>query len=227
MKTKEPGSLRLPNIRLEVVEDLSPKGQTGFLRLIRRRYRAHYPDGSASEPFEYDEVDRRAIDAVVIAAHYRDRSGAAQVYLRSSLRPPIAMRDKVRSPLSDEADDGLLWELPAGLVESGEQTPEGVAATAQRELAEELGFDVSPAALRPLGPSMFPAPGFIAERHFFFEVEVDPNSRRAPDLDGSPLERFGEVVSIELDQALGLCATRAIEDAKTELALRRLRERLP
>jgi ADP-ribose pyrophosphatase len=227
MKPTEPGSLRLPNIRLEVVEDLSPKAQAGFLRLVRRRYRAHYPDGSASEPFEYDEVDRRAIDAVVIAAHYRDRTGQAYVYLRSALRPPLATRDKARSPLSDEADHGLLWELPAGLIEPGEQTPEGVRATAQRELAEELGFDVDPGALRPLGPSMFPAPGFIAERHFFFEVEVDPNLRRAPDLDGSPLERFGEVVHVTLDEALRLCATSGIEDSKTELALRRLRERLP
>src|SRR5688572_22928822 len=117
MKTKEPGSLRLPNIGLEVVEDLSPKGQTGFLRLVRRRYRAHYPDGSASEAFEYDEVDRRAIDAVVIVAHYRDRAGLLHVYLRSSLRPPVAMRDKARSPLSDEPSHGLLWELPAGLIE--------------------------------------------------------------------------------------------------------------
>lgn len=227
MNPKQPGSLPLPDIRLEVVEDLSPKGQTGFLRLVRRRYRAHYPDGSASEPFEYDEIDRRAIDAVVIAAHYRDRAGVPQVYLRSSLRPPVAMRDKARSPLSDEPDHGLLWELPAGLIEAGEQTPEGVVATAQRELAEELGFDVDRGALRELGPSTFPAPGFIAERHFYFEVEVDPNARRAPDLDGSPLERFGEVVSLSLDEALALCASGTIEDAKTELALRRLRERLP
>lgn len=221
MKLKAPGLPPLPNIRLEVIEDLSPKGASGFLRLRRRRFRAHYPDGSASEPFEYDEVDRRAIDAAVMLAHYEDARGVAHVYLRSSVRPPVATRDKARSPLLQEHDHGGLWELPAGLVEPGEQTPEGVIGTAQRELMEELGFEVERSALQPLGPSLFPAPGIISERLFFFHVAVDPNLRRAPELDGSPLERFGEVVAVPLGDALAWCATGGIDDAKTELGLRR------
>jgi ADP-ribose pyrophosphatase len=221
MKLKAPGPPPLPNIRLEVLEDLSPKGTNGFLRLRRRRFRAHYPDGSASEPFEYDEVDRRAIDAAVMLAHYEDPRGVSYVYLRSAVRPPVAVRDKARSPLREEHDHGGLWELPAGLVEPGEQTPEGVVGTAQRELLEELGFEVAKSDLLPLGPSIFPAPGIVSERHFFFHVTVDPNLRKAPELDGSPLERFGEVIDVPLADALSWCATGAIEDAKTELALRR------
>lgn len=221
MKLKAPGLPPLPNVRLEVLEDVSPKGPSGFLRLRRRRYRAHYPDGSASEPFEYDEVDRRAIDAAVMLAHYEDARGVPHVYLRSCLRPPIAMRDKARSPLRDEHDHGGLWELPAGLVEPGEQTPEGVISTAQRELREELGFDVEQSALEPLGPSMFPSPGFVSERLFLFHVAVDPSERKAPELDGSPLERFGEVIAVPLADALGWCSSGAIEDMKTEIGLRR------
>ncbi len=221
MKLKAPGPPPLPNVRLEVIEDLSPKGPSGFLRLRRRRLRAHYPDGSASEPFEYDEVDRRAIDAAVMLAHFDDSRGVTHVYLRSCVRPPVAMRDKARSPLSQEHDHGGLWELPAGLVEPGEQTPEGVVGAAQRELMEELGFEVQRSALQPLGPSIFPAPGIIAERLFLFHVAVDPNSRRAPALDGSPLERFGEVVSVPLSDALFWCTSGAIDDVKTELGLRR------
>jgi ADP-ribose pyrophosphatase len=221
MKLKAPGLPPLPNVRLEVLEDLSPKGVSGFLQLRRRRFRAHYPDGSASEPFEYDEVDRRAIDAAVMLAHYEDARGVPYVYLRSCLRPPRAMRDQARSPLRDEARHGGLWELPAGLVEPGEQTPEGVVGAAQRELLEELGFDVRREDIFPLGPSMFPLPGMVAERQFFFHVAVDPNQRRAPELDGSPLERFGEVIDVSLSDALAWCASGAIEDSKTELCLRR------
>ncbi len=231
MKLKAPGPPPLPNVRLEVMEDLSPKGASGFLRLLRRRFRAHYPDGSASEPFEYDEVDRRAIDAAVMLAHYRGARGVPYVYLRSSVRPPVAMRDLARSPLADERCHGQLWELPAGLVEPGEQTPEGVVGTAQRELLEELGFEVKREALLPLGPSLFPAAGVIAERLFFFHVAVDPNLRRAPELDGSPLERFGEVIDVPLSDAIVWCMDGSIEDAKTEIGLRRFadvmaRERL-
>lgn len=218
-------SPELPAIRLELVEDLSPEGPQGYLRLVRRRYVAHYPDGSVSQPFIYDEVDRRAIDAVVIVAHFIE-DGARHVYLRSALRPPVVNRDPARSPMAEKENRGL-WEVPAGLVEADEQTEAGVQSCAARELDEELGFNVPAQYLRPLGPSTFPTPGVIAERHFYFEVEVDPATRTEPALDGSALEHFGRVVSLPLDEALELCAAAAIEDAKTELALRRLRERYP
>jgi len=217
--------LSLPKIQLELLEDLSPPDQQGFLRLVRHRYRVTYPDGTQSVPFTYDAVDRKAIDAVVIAAHFVAADGTPRVFLRSAFRPPLTLRDPRHSPLPHEACDGGLWELPAGLVEPSEQSPAGVVRAAQRELLEELGFEVKVSALAPLGPSTFPAPGFVAERHFFFEVRVDPQARREPELDGSPLEHFGSVIELPLREALELCRTGAIEDAKTELALRRLLEK--
>jgi len=219
------GTLSFPKLSLELVEDLSPPG-SGFLRLIRRKYRASYPDGSQSAPFVYDALDRVAMDAVVIAAHFVDASGVRRVFLRSAMRPPLTMRDRAHSPLPDEACDGALWELPAGLVEPSERSRQGVARAARRELHEELGFEVPLDSLHALGPSTFPAPGFIAERHFFFEVAVDPSTRGEPELDGSALERFGAVVDLALDEALAMCRNGTIEDSKTELTLRRLAERL-
>ena len=216
--------LLLPKIDLELLEDLSPPDQNGFLRLVRRRYRATYPDGTQSPPFIYDAVDRDAIDAVVIVAHFL-AFGQRRVFLRSALRPPLTLRVRAHSPLPDEACDGALWELPAGLVEQSERSPAGVVHAAQRELLEELGFEVGLAELRALGRSTFPAPGFVAERHFFFEVAVDPSARREPEHDGSPLEHFGQVVDVTLADALARCRDGAIEDAKTELALRRLAEK--
>jgi ADP-ribose pyrophosphatase len=217
------GPPRFPEIRLELVEDLSPPDPTGFLRLLRRRYVAHYPDGSKSAPFIYDEVTRKALDAVVVAAHYRGREGH-YVFLRSALRPPVALRE--RSHLAEPDRGGALWELPAGLVEIDEWSPEGVRRCAQRELLEETGFDVELADLRPLGPSMYPAPGICAERHIYFEVEVDPSRRQEPSLDGSALEKGGVVTPVSIARGLELCESGAIEDAKTELALRRLSQRL-
>ncbi|HMJ14261.1 MAG TPA: NUDIX domain-containing protein [Polyangiaceae bacterium] len=215
--------LEFPGIRLEVVEDLSPADQDGFLRLRRRRYVAHYPDGTRSEPFVYDEVDREAMDAVVIAAHYV-QSGERYVFLRSAVRPPVAMRD--RRPLDEPDRGGALWELPAGLVEVEEWSRDGVARCARRELLEEVGLEVPLASLKPLGPNTYPAPGVIGERHIYLEVTVDPRERREPELDGSALEQFGAVVAVRLTRALDLCRSGEIEDAKTEVALRRLLERL-
>jgi ADP-ribose pyrophosphatase len=220
--------VQLPEIRLEIVEDLSPPAQSGFIRLKRRRYRAHYPDGTTSAPFVYDEIDRDALDAVVIVAHYRAPDGAIRVYLRSSVRPPVANREPERSPVPElDPPHGVLWELPAGLIEPGEQNAKGPQVAAQRELAEELGFEVAVGSLKELGPSTFPAPGFIGERHFFFEVAVDPEQRKEPSLDGSALEHFGQVIALPLEEALDHCRSGRIVDSKTELALRRLSERAP
>ena len=223
MSPKLPEEHDLPSVDLavEVIEDLSPPTPPGFLRVVRRRLALRHSDGHRSEPFVYDEIDRRAIDAVVIAAHYLDH-GVRYVYLRSAVRPPVAMRDPACCPEGPDGSQVALWELPAGLFEVGDQDAGGVARTAQRELLEELGFSVSVEQFHRLGPSTFPAPGFIAERHYFFEVEVAPNTRREPTLDGSVLERAGLVVALPLSQALASCRSGVIMDSKTELGLRRL-----
>jgi ADP-ribose pyrophosphatase len=213
-----------PQIRLELVEDLSSKSDDGFLRLIRGRYVAVYPDGTRSDPFVYDALDRRALDVVVIVAHYV-QNNIRSVYLRSAVRPPLALRGPQRLPVAPEPARGALWELPAGLVEASEETEDGVVSAACRELAEEVGFQVDPSTMRRLGPNTFPAPGIVGEQHIYFEVEVDPATRGEPSLDGSALERGGHVVPVTLEQALEACSNGTLPDAKTELALRRLKER--
>jgi ADP-ribose diphosphatase len=159
----------LPKHSLERLEDLTRAADSGFLTIVRQRYRIHYADGTTSSSFVYDEVTRAALDAVVIAAHARQRSGARHVYLTSALRPPVVMRE---NPPPGSAVG--LWELPAGLVEPAERDEDGARRAAARELGEEIGFSVAPERLRPLGHFMYPAPALIAERHIFFEVEVDP-----------------------------------------------------
>ena len=218
----QPRSLALPDIEvesLEVLDDTTP----GFLALHRRRLRVRYPDGSWSAPFLYDAVTRHHLDAVVIAAYY-ERAGKRRVFLRSAVRPPVTYRDPARSAVP-EARRACIWELPAGLVEADEETSlDGVALSARRELREEVGFEIDASRFQMLGPSMFVAPGFIAERHYFFAVRVDPNDRADPSLDGSPLERDGVVIDVTLEAALDMCHRGEIEDEKTELGLRRLQE---
>jgi ADP-ribose pyrophosphatase len=219
--------VRFPDIRLEVVEELPPS-DAGFLSIVRRKLRAHYPDGTSSPPFSYDEVDRKALDAVILCVHFLDGAGTRHVYLRSAIRPPVAFRDPKRSPRpSIDPPGGHLWELPAGLVEASEQSEPGLREAARREIREELGFDVFPDALGELGASVFPVPAFIAERHFYFECVVDPAHRHEPSLDGSALEHGGIVITLPVAEALERCRRGEFQDAKTELCLRRLVERHP
>ncbi len=220
-------ALHLPGHDVERVAEDVPPG-SGFLGVRESTLRVRYADGTASDPFPYSIVARTRLDAVVVVAHHRGADGARWVALRSALRPPVALREGVEA----EADGGPfarprtgeLWELPAGLVEVEERSPEGVRACARRELLEELGYDVPVEALQVLGPPMFPAPGMIAERQFFFHVEVDPGARAVPTEDGSALERLARIVEVPLDAAIDACRRGTIEDSKTELALRRLGE---
>lgn len=216
--------LSLPDLELELLEEVSPAIPAGFLGLIRRRLRVRYPDGERSAPFVYDEIDRRAMDAVIIAAHFV-RAGQPWVYLRSALRPPLRFRDPALSPDQPRAS-GALWELPAGLIEPAEQGEQGAREAGRRELWEELGFRAELGDLQPLGPATWPCPGIMCERHFFVHVAVRPEERGEPALDGSALERFGRVIALPLTEALALCRDGRIEDAKTELGLRRLADTL-
>ncbi len=214
----------LPQHTVVVVDERLSRDPPGFLSLKRRLLKIRFDDGHESAPFEYDTIDRARLDAVVMAAHYRDASGTRWVYLRSSMRPPAALRSRDDSPVPELATLGVLWELPAGLVEPDERSPEGLRNAAARELQEEVGVTIDVADLRPLGPSSFPAPALIGERHFFFHVEIDPRAVGLPTEDGSPLEEGAIVVAVPLDVAIDLCRRGVIEDEKTELALRRLAE---
>jgi ADP-ribose diphosphatase len=194
-------------------EAAAPSAKGGFVDLRRLELVVTFPGGEKSAPFAYDIATRVALDAVVMVAHFT-RQGVRHVFLRSAVRPALALR-----PLPP-ALSGCIWELPAGLVDPGE-TPREAAA---RELEEELGFSVAPEALYELGNVTVPAPGLIGELHIFFHVEVDPTRRAPPTEDGSALERGAAICTLPLKAALEHCRSGAILDAKTELALRRLSE---
>lgn len=213
-----------PKVTLELIEDQTPQQPTGFCRLIRQRLSAHAPGHPSAKPFVYDWVERRALDAVVVAAYYFDVDRIPWVYLRSATRPPVALRHPSRLPRAEGLRDEGLWELTAGLIEDDEESPQGIVQCACRELEEELGFTVEEVHMLPLGPSTLPAPGVIGERHFFFQIEVEPAQRKLPSLDGSALEQLGAIIAVRLTDALLACRSGEVEDAKTELGLRRLAE---
>lgn len=202
-----------PKVELEVVLDRTVQtDERAFLKVRSVDLVATREDGTRSRSFPYDVLDRKAIDAAVMVAHHLV-DGRLHVYLRSAVRPPLALRP--RDPVV-----ASIWEVPAGLVEPDERP----AAAAAREVEEELGFSVKEAEMIALGPPAYPAPGFIGELHYYFHVRVDPSQRKQPRGDGSPLEEGARIESVPLDDAIEACRRGDVPDLKTELALRRLRE---
>jgi ADP-ribose pyrophosphatase len=110
--------------------------------------------------------------------------------------------------------DALLWELPAGRLEPGEE-PSRAAA---RELEEEAGL--SAGSLEPLGAPFFTTPGFCDERLQLFRATALRAVPARPESDECLAAR-----SFSLEELQRLERDGHLRDAKTLLALLLERER--
>jgi ADP-ribose pyrophosphatase len=212
-----------PKVEIEIVRDESATTPSnhGFVRVRRLVVRNRYADGSTSREYRYDCAERDAMDAVGIVLVDRRR----RVCLRSSIRPPLALRPGYRIPLREnERGDPTLFEIPAGLVEPDEKGEEGLRGCCARETLEEVGLWVESAAFSRLGLPLYLTPGVIAEKVHLYVAEVDADAAVAPTMDGSPVEERARIEWVAIEEALAACRDGRIADAKTEVAIRRLAE---
>ena len=195
-------------MKLEVLDDRRA-GAGGHLRIRRLKLRLGTREGT------WDYVERpMGLDAVVLAL-YRRRNGVVEVLLRSGMRIPVQFGRP------EKPRELLFPELVAGIVEPGDDLAERAAA----EALEEAGLAVAPSAVKLLGPPLFPTPGMCAEMFHFASAEVAPEAAAVPPAgDGSIFEEGATLEWLALDEALTRCANGRIQDMKTELGLRRLRE---
>jgi len=204
----------------------------GFLGIRRLHLRNRRDDGSLSERYICDFIDRpMGIDAVVVAVWHRRGEGAGggvQVLLRQGLRPALAFgRTAEAAPVPETRSYMFLTELVAGIIESHDRGHEGIRRRAAEEVLEEAGYQVDPEDVILLGAPMFPSPGAMAEKFWLAAVEIaDPSAQMPLAGDGSPMEEGATTEWRDLDQAIAGCLRGEVEDCKTEIALRRLRDRL-
>mgnify|MGYP002780638479 CR=1 FL=1 len=103
--------------------------------------------------------------------------------------------------------DETLWEVPAGTVEPDEP----LQACAERELAEETGYTA--AKWRGLG-YLYASPGVLNEKlHLFIAEDLTAGAPR-PEAD----EQL-QAVTVRLDEAIRMCLSGDIKDAKTITSL--------
>jgi len=203
-------------------------GQGGFLALRRLRMRNRRADGSLSAGYVCDFVVRPyGLDAIVVAVWARRGDGGVDVLLRDGMRPALWFgRDPARLQVPDPRPYAQLTELVAGIVEDEDRGLAGLRARAAAEVLEEAGFVVDPAAIALLGAGSFPSPGSMPEKFHYAAVEVDPSTQAPLAGDGSPMEEGATTRWMDLDAAIAACVAGELEDAKTELGLRRLRDAL-
>lgn len=203
----EPPKIRVL-ARYKCEENVAP-----YLEVDRNLLEIKYPDLTVSERFRFDTVKRKHQDAVAIVAHFFSDELGCHVYLRSCVRPAL---------LNVECSKFInQWELPAGLIEDNEDPREA----ASRELLEEVGFNISPDVFKPLGNFFFPAVGHFPERIYLYEVNVGDDNPGPPRLDGSALEKHGQVIHVSIEDAIMAISSGEIRDAKTQIGLMRWRYR--
>lgn len=105
------------------------------------------------------------------------------------------------------AADGMVWEIPAGVLEPGE-APD---ACARRELREETGAEAE--VIERL-TTIYTTPGFTDERiHLFLASGIRPGAARP-----NPDELI-ECVPVPLSRALEMVRDGEISDGKTVVSL--------
>jgi ADP-ribose pyrophosphatase len=216
---------------IEIVEDRTAASRCdeGFLRLKRYRARNRREDGTCSAVYPIDVIDRPTLDAVAVCLWARGGRGV-EVLTRRGLRPAAYFRRGRRTVLP-EREYLLVEEIVAGVLEPGELGVEALRRRGADELHEEAGITVAPERLEPLGAPFFMLPGIASEKIHLLHGEVPrgdgPAAWPAPGLgDGSPLEEGADLLWRGLDEAIAACERGEIEDAKTEIALRRLDRRV-
>jgi ADP-ribose pyrophosphatase len=216
---------------IEVVLDYTARARCdeGFLRLRRLRARNRRRDGSTSPEYPIDVIDRPTLDAVAVCLYARTPAGV-EVLTRRGLRPAAYFR-RGKVAVLPEREYLLVEELVAGVLEPGEVGLDALRRRGAAEAREEAGIEVPPGRLEPLGGPFFPLPGIVSEKIHLLAAEVPrpavEGRHPAPrEGDGSPLEEGAVLEWRELGAAIAACERGEIEDAKTEIALRRLAARL-
>jgi nudix-type nucleoside diphosphatase (YffH/AdpP family) len=149
-----------------------------------------------------------------------DRGNGAAILLYNRARQSILLTRQFRFPAYVNEHDGMLIEVPAGLLEERDAA-EGIrrddaAEGIRREAEEETGVLVRDA--RKVFEA-FMSPGSVTERLYFFVAEYVDEDRIGA---GGGLEADGEdieTLELSLDAALHMVETGEIMDAKTIMLL--------
>jgi nudix-type nucleoside diphosphatase (YffH/AdpP family) len=148
------------------------------------------------------------------------RGESAAVLLHDPRTQVVLLCEQFRLPTCDDGP-GWLLELPAGMLEQGEDA----AACARRETLEETGYEVR--ALHPIA-SVYLSPGGSSERIHLFHGEI---AVRDDAVETAGVASEGEeirIIPFTVDEALARARAGEILDAKTLIALQwlELRSRL-
>lgn len=144
------------------------------------------------------------------------RGEAVAMVLYNAEKNTVILVRQFRLAKYTKTGDGMLWEIPAGMIEPGEK-PDEVAI---RETLEETGYRISnPRLLKKI----ILAPGVMNEYIYIFYAEISDAQKVAA---GGGLPGEGEYLEVHefpIAEVLDLLTEGELEDAKTIIGLNELK----
>lgn len=197
-----------PETLVEVLEERECYRFDHLFRVVETRLRHRRRDGSMSPPMVRVDFERGPAVAVLVVNPETD----TVVLVRQFRYSAYALGQRS----GEGGTGGWLLEIPAGILEEGEE-PEVVA---RREVLEETGYRLR-GSLEPLG-AILPSAGASSEvTHIFLATVAE--SDRVAEGGGLPHEHEDiEVVHVGITEALDLVPAGKVKDAKTVIALQHL-----
>lgn len=172
-----------------------------FFRLEETRLRHETFSGGMSEPIMRICMDRG--DGVAALLHDPQ---ASTVLMVEQFRYPAYLK------FQDQPDRAWLLEIPAGIMEDGEDPK----ATMLREITEETGYQIPD--LEHIS-TFFLSPGGASERIHVYYGQIAPEQKISA---GGGLTEEGEdlrLVTVPVAEVMGKIADGSIQDAKSIIAL--------
>lgn len=167
-----------------------------FFRMVEAVIRFERYNGEMSDP-----INRLSFE----------RGDAVAAIMHNPADNTIVLIEQFRYPAYHK-DNAWVIELPAGVVESGEDPAE----TMKREIEEETGYR---AAVVHHLQTFFVSPGGTSERIFLYYARINPDDKIS---DGGGLAEENEDIKVmhpTIDAALQLMQDKKITDAKTLIGL--------
>ena len=182
--------------KVEIIEETQDYKKAIF-RIVQAKLRHEKFSGEMG-----DEITRLSLE----------RGDAVAAVIHNPVEDTILLIEQFRYPTYGKTGDGWVQELPAGIVEEGEDP----SYTMKREIEEETGYEVD--TLRHLY-TFFLSPGGSSERVFLYYGRLDTDEKT---FDGGGLDHEGEdirTLRMPVDEALKKLKDRGFTDAKTILGL--------
>ena len=187
--------------KVEIIEEKTV--YSGWMKVIQARLRRQKFDGSMSDEWKYEKMER-------------GNAVAALIFNRDTQK--IVLVNQFRYPTCQHGT-GWITEVVAGMITENEDPQE----TVKRELIEESGYQTE--KLEHIG-GFYVSPGGTTERIILYYAEVRDRDKIEP---GGGLEQENENVQIleySLEESIRMLDNGEFNDAKTIIALLWLKNKI-